>query len=151
MKRNLPFLLVALAFVILAVAISPKILAKTETVQFCGSCHVMEEEYLALMRGGLHNSLRCTDCHLPHDTFVSFYFWKGLDGTKDVVFFYSGKVPETIYISEKGKGVVKQNCIRCHESTVSLITLSDRTCWDCHRSLSHRQVGLRETIQGGAL
>ncbi|MGB9892545.1 MULTISPECIES: cytochrome c nitrite reductase small subunit [Thermodesulfovibrio] len=130
----------------LIILLSKNILAKTNSPEFCAKCHVMQDEYVTLMKGGIHNSLRCVDCHLPNDSKANFYLWKGIDGTKDVVHFYSGSVPERIIISAHGKKIVQENCVRCHEGIVSKINVSDRKCWDCHKRISHRQAGLRETI-----
>ncbi|GAB5046442.1 cytochrome c nitrite reductase small subunit [Thermodesulfovibrio sp. TK110] len=126
--------------------LSPKILAKTNTPEYCASCHVMESQYLSLMKGGVHNSLKCVDCHLPNDSKASFYLWKTVDGSKDLIAFHSGNVPDPIKASAHAKNTIQKNCIRCHEGMVSRITIADRRCWDCHKRISHKQAGLRETI-----
>jgi cytochrome c nitrite reductase small subunit len=138
---------IALLFILLiSVLLSSKIIAKTNTPKYCASCHVMQEEYLSLIKGGLHNSLKCVDCHLPNDSKVSFYFWKTVDGGKELIIFYSGRVSDPIKASAHAKKIIQQNCIRCHEGMVSRITIADRNCWDCHRRISHKHAGLRETI-----
>lgn len=144
--KILTILISALIFLTVALSVSPKIVAKTNTAEFCAKCHVMEEQYIALMKGGLHNSLKCVDCHIPNDSKINFYIWKGIDGTKDVTYFYSRIVRERITLSEHGKKTVQSNCIRCHEGMISRITIAERHCWDCHKRVSHRQTGLRETI-----
>jgi cytochrome c nitrite reductase small subunit len=121
----------------------PRLLAKSEMPDFCSSCHVMEAEYEAWFHEG-HRTINCVDCHLPHQNIAAHYVWKSIDGMKDVVVFYSGKVPENIKISEHGQNVVRTNCIRCHESTVELID-NERRCWDCHRRLAHVRSGIIET------
>lgn len=146
MRKYLIFILFSAILLILIVTISPRILAKTNSPEFCAKCHVMEEQYITLMKGGLHNSLKCVDCHLPNDSKFNFYLWKGIDGTKDIVHFYSGSVPEKIVISRHGKKTVQSNCIRCHEGTISKITVSQRNCWDCHRRTTHKNRILIETI-----
>ncbi len=144
---NRGWIVITAAILLLIVAlVSPKILAKTNSPEFCAKCHVMEEQYFTLMKGGLHNSLKCVDCHLPNDSKVNFYLWKGIDGTKDLVHFYSGSVPERIVISAHGKKTVQANCIRCHEGMVSMIATGDRHCWDCHRRATHKQRAFTETI-----
>jgi cytochrome c nitrite reductase small subunit len=65
---------------------------------------------------------------------------------KDVYVFYSGRVPETIRLSEHGEKTVQANCARCHASTVEKIDQS-RNCWECHRWLKHSLAGVRLTIQ----
>lgn len=122
----------------------PGLLAKSETPLFCASCHVMETEFEAWFREGAHRTIRCVDCHLPHQNVATHYVWKSIDGMKDVVFFYSGRVPEIISLSSHGRKVLQANCVRCHESIVSNID-NERQCWDCHRRLSHIRSGAVET------
>ncbi|MEM5789288.1 MAG: cytochrome c nitrite reductase small subunit [Syntrophobacteraceae bacterium] len=144
-KRNLLRLLVILALLGAGIGIfmmfgPPKLLAKSSTPDFCSSCHVMESQYEAWFHEGAHRGIMCVDCHLPHQNVVAHYLWKSIDGMKDVVVFYSGRVPETIEISERGQDVLKTNCIRCHEMLVDRIS-TDRNCWDCHRRLAHIRSG----------
>lgn len=123
----------------------PQLLAKSETPDFCASCHVMEEEYDAWAHAGAHRRKACVDCHLPNDNIALHYVWKSIDGMKDVLFFYSNRVPERIEISGHGKAVVQANCIRCHETTVAHID-QKRLCWECHRRVPHRGVGAMQTL-----
>ena len=122
----------------------PKLLAKSEQPDFCGSCHVMESEHDAWSHTGAHRRKLCVDCHLPNDNTAVHYMWKGLDGMKDVLLFYSGMVPEKIRITSHGAEVVQANCIRCHEQTVMSID-PDRKCWECHRRLIHTRSGAMQT------
>ena len=140
------YLSALLVFLVAIAFFTPKILATTNTVKFCAKCHVMQEQYVSLMQGGLHNSLKCVDCHLPNDSKVKFYFWKAVDGGKDIVFFHTGNFPERIKASEHTKNTIQTNCIKCHEGMVSRLTVADRKCWDCHKRVSHRQTGFRETM-----
>lgn len=118
----------------------PKLLAKSESPDFCASCHVMETQHTAFMHAGAHRRFKCVDCHLPNDNLASHYIWKSIDGMKDVLFFNSGHVPERITLSEHGAKVVKANCIRCHETLVSQMDTS-RNCWSCHRRITHTGTG----------
>lgn len=145
-KRYGVYGVVTVFLLFIVTLLSPKILAKTNTPEYCASCHVMKEQYLSLMKGGLHNSLKCVDCHLPNESKVSFYFWKAVDGSKDLIAFHTGSVPDPIRASAHAKKTIQQNCIRCHEGMVSRITIADRQCWDCHKRISHKHTGLRETI-----
>ncbi|MEN6440713.1 MAG: cytochrome c nitrite reductase small subunit [Syntrophobacter sp.] len=122
----------------------PQLLAKSEMPEFCSSCHVMEAQYEAWFHEGAHRRIMCIDCHLPHENVAMHYAWKSIDGMKDVMIFYSGRVPETIRISAHGQQVLKANCIRCHEMTVDRIS-TDRPCWECHRRLSHIRSGIIDT------
>src|SRR3990172_883457 len=112
----------------------PKLLAKSESPDFCASCHVMEDQYTAWRHSGAHSRIKCVDCHLPNGNPVEHYVWKSIDGMKDVVYFHSGRVPETITLSSHGGEVVQANCIKCHRETVARMDQT-RKCWGCHRQL----------------
>ncbi len=123
----------------------PKLLAKSESPDFCAQCHVMESEYEAWMHSGAHRRKKCVECHLPNENKPIHYVWKSIDGLKDVVFFYSGRVPEQIKITAHGTEVLQANCIRCHQETVEFIN-HERKCWECHRSIAHKRSGTIETL-----
>ncbi len=119
----------------------PKMLARSESPDFCASCHVMEEQHTAWRHAGAHRSIRCVDCHLPHDNTAIHYTWKSIDGIKDVVVFFSGKIPDPITLSRHGRQVLQSNCIACHSETVSAMDTT-RICWDCHRQMNHKLTGI---------
>jgi cytochrome c nitrite reductase small subunit len=123
----------------------PKLLAKSESPDFCSKCHVMGPEFQAWSHMGAHRRKLCVDCHLPNGNTGIHYIWKTLDGLKDVAFFYSGSVPERIRLTAHGEKVLQANCIRCHESTVEFIN-HERKCWECHRRLIHTRSGSMETL-----
>lgn len=147
--RGLKIVLLAGAAALLAglfLAVGPpQLLAKSETPEFCASCHVMEAQYEAWFHQGAHRRKACVDCHLPNDSLPSHYVWKSIDGMKDVVVFNSGRVPENITISERGRKTVQANCVRCHEATVEMIN-QERNCTDCHRRIMHKTSGMMETL-----
>ena len=116
------------------------LLARSETPDFCASCHVMEAEYEAWFHEGAHRRINCIDCHLPHHNVAAHYIWKSIDGLKDMVVFYSGQVPEFIRASEHAHNVLQTNCIRCHETAIEMID-NGRECWSCHRRLVHTRSG----------
>ena len=122
----------------------PRLLAKSESPDFCASCHVMEAEYEAWFHEGAHRSIKCVDCHLPHENIAAHYVWKGIDGMWDTAVFYSGRAPENIRASEHTRKVIQSNCIRCHETRVEMID-NKRECWSCHRRLIHLKSGLTGT------
>jgi cytochrome c nitrite reductase small subunit len=124
---------------------APQLLAKSESPVFCAGCHVMEAEYDAWAHTGAHRREQCVDCHLPNQNVALHYAWKTIDGLKDTLVFYSGKVPERIMITDHGQEVVQLNCIRCHETTVQNID-QQRLCWTCHRRIAHRGSGLIQTL-----
>jgi len=123
----------------------PGLYAKSESPEFCGSCHVLEPEYEAWFHSGAHAQIKCIDCHLPNDTFANHLWWKTLDGMKDALKFHTGMVSADIRLSKHGAHVVADNCRRCHSETVARIN-EERQCWDCHRRLSHRRTGAIATL-----
>lgn len=122
----------------------PKLLAKSDMPDFCVKCHVMESEYDAWMHTGAHRRKKCVDCHLPNENMAIHYIWKAIDGLKDVVVFYSGRVPEQIRVTSHGQKVLQTNCIRCHGTTVEFVN-HERKCWECHRRLMHTRSGSMQT------
>jgi cytochrome c nitrite reductase small subunit len=132
--------LAGLAILVFLLLGPPHLLAKSESPAFCASCHVMEDEHAAWDHAGAHRRIRCVDCHLPNGGPIGHYFWKSIDGMKDVLFFHSGQIPERIVLSSHGTKVVQENCLRCHEETVSRMDTT-RQCWSCHRGLQHRLTG----------
>lgn len=123
----------------------PRLLAKSEAPSFCAGCHVMEGEYDAWSHAGAHRREMCVDCHLPNGNKTLHYVWKSIDGMKDTVAFYSGRVPDRISISSHGREVLQSNCIRCHENAVAYID-KERPCWQCHRRIAHRGAGQIQTL-----
>lgn len=119
----------------------PDIYTKTSSPEFCGSCHVMETQYDSWSKAGLHRTIKCVDCHLPNNNIVNHMVWKGYDGMKDVIFFYSGIYGQNMKISSHGKNTVKKNCMRCHKDMISQMKTNGRFCWDCHRRIKHRFPG----------
>jgi len=111
----------------------------------CANCHVMDSQYENWYHGAHENWAKCTDCHLPHDNFAVYYAEKGRQGAKDVYAFVTGNIPVAIRASDKTKGIVQVNCVRCHEDSVENIVMGaqpfDRYCWDCHRDIAHTERG----------
>ncbi|GAB6126026.1 cytochrome c nitrite reductase small subunit [Humidesulfovibrio idahonensis] len=136
--------LVTLAAALFLMVGPPKLLAKSETPEFCASCHIHESHYEAWFHQGAHRRKACVDCHLPNENMPVHYAWKSIDGMKDLVLFNAGHVPDDIRITEHGRKVVQANCIRCHSETVSMIN-QERPCTDCHRRIMHKRSGAIET------
>jgi cytochrome c nitrite reductase small subunit len=102
---------------------------------------VHEPQSEAFQHGGAHRRKRCVDCHLPNDNIPRHFFWKGIDGMKDVAAFYSGRFPEELRLSRHGRSVLQGNCIRCHENMVMRVD-PERMCWECHRRIQHKGTAL---------
>lgn len=122
----------------------PKMIELTETPQFCGLCHSMKPQHEAWAHSA-HRAARCIDCHLPNDNAVNHYFWKSIDGNKDVFYEFSGlREHDEIKLSAHGHRVLQSNCIRCHEEYVSRID-NKRACIDCHPTAGHKRLGALRT------
>ncbi len=123
-----------LAFLLLG---PPKLLEKSESPVFCGSCHSMAERHLTWSHSP-HRTLKCVDCHLPNDHFVSHYFWKAVDGGKDLLFeMFPRQEHDMITLTGHGQTVLQQNCIQCHEQTVANMN-QELSCIQCHRKAGHK-------------
>ena len=123
----------------------PKLFAKSESPEFCGSCHVMESRYEAWFHAGAHRRVKCVDCHLPNDNIAHHLAGKVFDGGQEFFIYHTGLVPEEIHLSDSGARVLKANCLRCHAETMARVN-EDRNCWFCHRQLSHKLTGVRATL-----
>jgi len=80
----------------------------------------------------VHRSIRCVDCHLPKVNLFNHFLWKGIDGTKDVVFFTIGCILDPIRLSPHGSGFVQANCISCHKGVVENMDKDRRRLRRCH-------------------
>jgi cytochrome c nitrite reductase small subunit len=111
----------------------------------CANCHVMDSQYENWYHAPHENSAKCVDCHLPHENIAVYYLEKGRQGAKDVFAFTTGNIPIAIRASDKTRGIIQSNCIRCHQGTVEDVVMGAqpfvRYCWECHRSVSHGMRG----------
>jgi cytochrome c nitrite reductase small subunit len=111
----------------------------------CNNCHAMDSQYENWYHAPHEKVAECVDCHLPHDNVAVYYLEKGRQGMKDTYAFVTGNIPVAIRASDKTKGIIQENCLRCHRDTVENIMLGDqpfeRYCWECHRSVAHGERG----------
>ena len=105
--------------------------------RFCGSCHSMADSH-ASWQASNHKQFDCAECHLPNDGFTSKFIAKARTGIVDVYHETARDYPAAIQISAQGKTYVRDNCLRCHKSTVENTFMADGDdCTKCHRSLVH--------------
>lgn len=112
----------------------------TASPTFCGSCHIMDSRYEDWFHTGSHTRIKCVDCHLPNNNIISHLFRKGIDGSAEAFYFFTGLYSEPLHASEHAKSVLHDNCVRCHGDMVSNINTDAMNCWDCHRSLYHNRI-----------
>jgi cytochrome c nitrite reductase small subunit len=106
----------------------------------CNNCHVMGTVY----EGWYHSQHRqwatCNDCHTPH-SLIPKYLTKAQSGMHHVFAFSTGGIPDAIRAKPSSKAIAQENCLRCHEETVSEISDGQmdagRYCFDCHRADPH--------------
>ncbi|WP_316571023.1 NapC/NirT family cytochrome c [Neobacillus sp. YIM B06451] len=120
-------------------AVTMKTLAYTDSPNFCQSCHIMDSAY-GSFTDSTHSTLSCNDCHLPHDNVAKKLVFKGKAGMGHMYFNTLGKdkIPNVLHATEKTEMVVEQNCITCHESTLTNIEHDAKeSCTTCHRTVPH--------------
>ncbi len=137
-KKNI-FIATFVILISLTIILGPLgLLEYTASPQFCGSvCHIMDSRYEDWFLSGLHRNIKCVDCHLPNDNIINHFIWKSIDGSIELILFYSYMYSDSIKASSHAKDTLQANCVRCHDGMVSRITVEDRNCWDCHRSINH--------------
>ncbi|NOR87831.1 MAG: cytochrome c nitrite reductase small subunit [Bacteroidales bacterium] len=121
----------------------------------CINCHVMNTQY-ATWQHSAHAvaGVSCIDCHLPTDNFFEKYYAKTVDGWNHSVAFTMGTYDHAMKISDYGAERVQKNCLSCHSSLASQISINadkyhlydtpyvenGRKCWDCHKTVPHGKV-----------
>lgn len=122
----------------------PHLIVATETPAFCGMCHSMKGQHRDWSHSG-HRAAKCIDCHLPNSNPVSHYFWKAIDGNKDVFYEFTGlREHDEIKLSKHAWSVLRENCERCHAAAADRMD-PRRACTDCHRAAGHKAQGMYET------
>ncbi|MDO5050107.1 MAG: NapC/NirT family cytochrome c, partial [Actinomycetaceae bacterium] len=90
--------------------------------QTCNSCHAMNEQYNAYIKGSHADVATCNDCHAPHDNIVYKYINKGENGFMHSLKFTLDNYPENIKIREHNRQVTEDACRYCHGDMVDDIT-----------------------------
>ena len=114
----------------------------------CINCHVMFPQYASWTHSSHGTVATCNDCHVPHNNVFNKYFFKAKDGLRHATVFTMRAEPQAIRIKEAGKYVVQENCKRCHEELISMVSLIEvnadnclkgegKLCWECHRETPH--------------
>ncbi|MDY0104343.1 MAG: cytochrome c nitrite reductase small subunit [Lentimicrobium sp.] len=117
----------------------------------CINCHVMYSQYASWNHSSHREVATCNDCHVPQDNVFRTYFFKASDGLRHATIFTARAEPQVIKIKQAGIGVVQENCIRCHQDLVGMVSAIQVTgknhetgqgarCWDCHMETPHGTV-----------
>ncbi|MCE5284620.1 MAG: NapC/NirT family cytochrome c [Pelosinus sp.] len=138
-RRNFTVAAVVLAAAAVLVAFAGGGYAYADSTAFCGNtCHSMKQAH-ATWQTSNHKELKCTECHLPHGNIVQTMIMKAKTGMHDTYHEVLKDYPAAIQLSAEGKTIVKDNCLRCHKSTVEKTGMAagGEECQKCHRSLVH--------------
>lgn len=107
---------------------------------FCGQCHAMDEQVDTYLHSPHVNVANCGDCHSPHPIVTGSMF-SAYTGTRDVYRVVTNTTPPVITTTNMSKGVIQDNCIRCHENFMGDIGDTSENggnnCFQCHVSVAH--------------
>lgn len=110
----------------------------------CINCHVMQEHFDGWQHASHHAVATCNDCHVPHDSMIRKYWTKAEHGYRHSKGFTFDDFHEPIQITPGSRAAVVENCMRCHASIASDVTvhgLGDRAepadCLHCHARVAH--------------
>ncbi len=118
----------------------------------CINCHIMTPYYQSWQRSSHAVWTHCNDCHVPQDNTFSKYAFKAMDGLYHSAVFTMKAEPMVIRPRDASKGVIMDNCIRCHTQLntefvktgmiryVGVKEGEGKACWDCHRNVPHTEV-----------
>jgi cytochrome c nitrite reductase small subunit len=106
--------------------------------RFCGNCHSMEGVHGGWMTS-THKKFGCTECHLPVGNVLQRFGYKARAGLSDLFHEVMRDYGIVGMLSGNGKGIVNDNCLRCHRVTVEATPMvtGNQSCLKCHRGLVH--------------
>lgn len=109
---------------------------------FCGKCHAMDQQVASYLHSAHRDTANCGDCHDPDSLFAGSVY-AAYTGSRDVYRVVTNTTPKRIRATHMSKGVIQNNCIRCHKETVCQIGDTSRGgglyCFDCHRRTPHNR------------
>lgn len=109
----------------------------------CANCHVMRQVYYNWGAGSHKAVAVCNDCHTPHDSIISKYAVKGINGWNHSLAFTLGGFHEPMRITDMNRDVALHNCIGCHASLTADMNHADSTeptdCLRCHARVGHER------------
>jgi cytochrome c-type protein NapC len=155
------YLLIALValFILpfLSWSIGEESFAATGDADFCESCHSMQP-FVAANADNSHGGnndygikAECTDCHLPHDNAVNYFFTKVETGVHDIWVETFGNPEDIDWLSKtehREEFVYDSGCLTCHSELESATAdekehddyFAGRTtskCSTCHEEVGH--------------
>lgn len=120
----------------------------------CVNCHIMQRQYDAWLKSSHGRVAVCVDCHLPHD-FIAKYAAKMENGWRHGKKFTMQEFVEPIVVQAKGRVILQDNCLRCHDALVHDMAPAVGTereqfrCTHCHAGVGHgEKAGLGGPLTG---
>ncbi len=142
--------------------------ARTNTLEFCVSCHEMKENNYAEYSHTIHARNRtgvkaiCSDCHVPHD--LAGTVMRKIGAAKDVWSHLTGKIATPAQFEAhrlematavwtRMKQTDSRECRNCHDVNAmdpeaqgktaqkqhQKLRDGSRTCIDCHYGIAHKE------------
>jgi Nitrate/TMAO reductases, membrane-bound tetraheme cytochrome c subunit len=137
-SRRFKWKAVSIAFICGAafVAVAGISIHATDQRAFCSQCHSMAPQAWS-HANSTHAQFSCNECHTPSNLVKKLPF-KAKVGLHDLYVTATSSVPPSIHATNEMKEVLKENCIRCHSSTIQEVAMDVKPfCTDCHRSIPH--------------
>ncbi len=127
---------IAIGLVLAAVSAGGYHLAGTP--QFCAACHSMAQVHAGWQQSN-HKQFACIECHLPDSNLVHQVGYKAAVGMRDLYYETLRSYPDAIKLTDGGRKIVNENCLRCHYSAVEKTNMASggANCIQCHRNLVH--------------
>lgn len=141
-RKYKKILAISLPIFIALIVVLAYVYEYTSTTYYCGTtCHIMKPAYETAFHN-VHrevNNVNCKDCHIPHDNLAHQVVFKGYSGAKDI-YKNAFDPPDVIHTTKWSQNVIQENCIRCHQSIVARVQITDgKRCFECHRGIPHDQ------------
>ena len=154
-------------FGFLAYALMNVFFKETSTLEFCTSCHTMQQnfaEYKETIHYKNHAGVRatCADCHVPKEPIAK--IWAKIHASKDLYHEIVGTIdtPEKFQarrwemaniVWDKMKSSDSRECRTCHSWDAMMFSVQDKTaakkhqrakqegktCIDCHKGIAHEE------------
>lgn len=135
--RRWMILSVVLACALVGWAVTGYSMKISDSAGFCGSCHIMNEAVLTHAQSA-HVKFACNECHAPPGG-LSKVIFKAKAGSHDIYVNTMASLPDLPRINPESRSTVTSNCLRCHSTTVSDVSmLAKPSCSGCHRGTPHK-------------
>ena len=109
-------------------------------VEFCGQCHIMDEQADSYLHSPHAQVANCGDCHSPHNLVLG-SMHSSYSGARDVYRVVTNTAPQVIRANSLSKSILQDNCLRCHGEMVRMIGDTSENggtdCFQCHKSIIH--------------